>query len=411
MGEQNKSVQLKNYNRRSVLNYIRKNKTATKAGLASVTGLTFMAIKKILEELEALNLIKYADVETGSTGRKAAAYAINADYGYTIGIHINKFVTSIALLDLCGNVLAMERCPMGQDVQKQSVFVERLVCAIEKVIEKSEVKRGDILGIGVGTPGPVDVKTGVILMPPNMPMLVYLPLKDILEEKTGLCVSVHKDTNVIAFGEYWHGDAAEYYDLVYIDVDMGIGSGMIIDGNLKIGANGVAGEFGHTVIDINGPTCNCGNKGCLEAMSSGIAVLRELKTRLEEEVSHPLYQKRNSLTIEDIFSMIEKKDPMTISILNQSAFYVGIAVSNLINYMDPEMVILGGILIQKCPRYFDIVADVANTRKVKEAKENKLLVSRLGENAGVIGAGEIVADEFFNETVNEVFAKKAGEKA
>ena len=93
-----------------------------------------------------------------------------------------------------------------------------------------------------------------------------------------------------------------------------------------------------------------------------------------------------------------------------SAFYVGIAVSNLINYMDPEMVILGGILIQKCPRYFDIVADVANTRKVKEAKENKLLVSRLGENAGVIGAGEIVADEFFNETVNEVFAKKAGEK-
>ena len=86
-------------------------------------------------------------------------------------------------------------------------------------------------------------------------------------------------------------------------------------------------------------------------------------------------------------------------------------MSNLINYMDPEMVILGGILIQKCPRYFDIVADVANTRKVKEAKENKLLVSRLGENAGVIGAGEIVADEFFNETVNEVFAKKARRKS
>ena len=90
-----------------------------------MTGLTFMAIKKILEELEALNLIKYADVETGSTGRKAAAYAINADYGYTIGIHINKFVTSIALLDLCGNVLAMERCSHGTGCTKTKRFCRK----------------------------------------------------------------------------------------------------------------------------------------------------------------------------------------------------------------------------------------------------------------------------------------------
>lgn len=259
----------------------------------------------------------------------------------------------------------------------------------------------------------MDTENGIILTPPNIPMLSYLPLKEILEQKCGYSVYVQKDTNVIAFGEYWYGDGSgrnnrnDCYDLAYVDVDMGIGSGLIIDGKLNIGANSIAGEFGHITIDINGPLCNCGNRGCLEAMSSGIAVLRELKAQLEKEPEHPLYEKRENLVIEDVFKMAEKKDLLTISILNQSALYVGVAISNLINILDPQIIILGGILIQKYPRYFDIVTNVANSRKVKGAKENYIAVSKLGENAGVIGAGEIVADNFFNEKVNELFCKNA----
>nr|WP_308628590.1 ROK family protein [uncultured Eisenbergiella sp.] len=423
MGEQTNQVQLKNFNRRTVLNYIRKNKTATKAGLASVTGLTFMAIKKILEELEELHLIRCDEMEAGGMGRRAVTYAVNETYRYVVGIHINKFVTSIAMMDLRGEILEVERCSMQQDFPNQSAFVEMLVSEIEKVIQRSGIEKDNILGIGVGVPGPVDTENGVILTPPNIPMLSYLPLKEILESKCGCSVYVQKDTNVIAFGEYWYGSGSirgsgsihgsvpfhgnDCYDLAYVDVDMGIGSGLIIDGKLNIGANSIAGEFGHITIDINGPLCNCGNKGCLEAMSSGIAVLRELKAQLEKEPGHPLYAKREDLVIEDVFKMAEKKDLLTISILNQSAFYVGVAVSNLINILDPQIIILGGILIQKYPRYFDIVTNVANARKVKGAKENFLAVSKLGENAGVIGAGEIVADNFFNEKVNEVFCKNA----
>ena len=415
MGEQTNQVQLKNFNRRTVLNYIRKNKTATKAGLASVTGLTFMAIKKILEELEELHLIRCDEMEAGGMGRRAVTYAVNETYRYVVGIHINKFVTSIAMMDLRGEILEVERCSMQQDFPNQSAFVEMLVSEIEKVIQRSGMEKDKILGIGVGVPGPVDTENGVILTPPNIPMLSYLPLKEILESKCGYSVYVQKDTNVIAFGEYWYGSGSihdsirshgnDCYDLAYVDVDMGIGSGLIIDGKLNIGANSIAGEFGHITIDINGPLCNCGNKGCLEAMSSGIAVLRELKAQLEKEPGHPLYAKRENLVIEDVFKMAEKKDLLTISILNQSAFYVGVAVSNLINILDPQIIILGGILIQKYPRYFDIVTNVANARKVKGAKENFLAVSKLGENAGVIGAGEIVADNLFNEKVNEVFCK------
>lgn len=405
MAEQNNQVQLKNFNRRTVLNYIRKNGTATKAGLAGVTGLTFMAIKKILAELEELNLIRSDQMESGGIGRKAVSYAVNENYRYTIGIHINKFITSIALMNLCGEVIEMEKYSMEQEFSGQSEFVDMLVSSIEKIIHKTGFEREGILGIGVGAPGPVDCDNGVILTPPNMPILRYLPLKETLEERTGFPVFLHKDTNVIAFGEYWCGEIKECSNLAYVDVDMGIGSGLIIDGKLNIGANSIAGEFGHITLDINGPLCNCGNHGCLEAMSSGIAVLKELSKRLEKEENHPLYTKRNALAIEDVFEMTENKDLLTMSILNQSAFYVGVAISNLINILDPEIIILGGILIQKYPRYVSIVKDVAESRKVKGAKENRMMSSTLKENAGVIGAGEIVADNFFNELVNEVFIK------
>ena len=403
MADQNNQVQLKNFNRRTVLGYIRRNGTATKAGLASVTGLTFMAIKKILAELQELNLIRDGQMESGGMGRKAVSYVINENYRYTIGIHINKFITGIALLNLRGQILAIERYSMDKEFENQNDFVTMLAEAVELVIEKSGVKREDILGLGVGAPGPLDCESGVILTPPNMPMLDYLPLKETLEGRTGFPVFLNKDTNVIAFAEYWYRNNRDCSNLAYVEVDMGIGSGLIIDGKLNVGANCIAGEFGHITIDINGPLCNCGNRGCLEAMSSGIAVLRMLGEQLENQKDHPLYHKRNALTIEDVFEMTDKKDLLTISILNRSAFYVGVAVSNLINTFDPEMIILGGILIQKYPMYFNIVQDVANQRKVKGAKENYMAVSVLGENAGVIGAGEIVTDHFFNQFVNEVF--------
>lgn len=409
MTEQTNQIRLKNFNRRSVLNYIRKNKTATKAGLANATGLTFMAIKKILEELETLNLIRPDEMSKGGMGRHAASYAVNENYKYSIGIHINKYATRVAVLNLRGEIRAVEEISMEKDFSNQNAFVETLTSCVEKLILQERMKKEDILGIGIGAPGPVDSENGVILTPPNIPMLSYLPLKEVLERKTGFPVYLHKDTNAIAFGEYWYGEGKPYEDMVYIDVDMGIGSGLIIDGKLIIGANGIAGEFGHIVIDFNGPVCNCGNRGCLEAMSSGIAILKELAGQLEKEPGHPLYAKRNSLVIEDIFRMTEQNDLLTISILNQSASYMGIAVSNLINIMDPQVIIMGGIISRKYPRYFEIVKSVAESRKVKGARENKFRLSGLKENAGVIGAGEIVSDHFFGEMVDEVFIRNQGE--
>ena len=154
MAEQNNQVQLKNYNRRTVLNYIRKHRTATKAGLASVTGLTFMAIKKILAELEELNLIRCDQMESTGIGRKAVSYAINENYRYSIGIHINKFVTGVVLMNLQGQVIARENYSMDKDFSGQNEFVDMLIQAVERVIETDTAQYAHLkLSSSAGNPG------------------------------------------------------------------------------------------------------------------------------------------------------------------------------------------------------------------------------------------------------------------
>lgn len=405
MKVQDSQIQLKNYNRRMVLHYIRRNVHATKAGLASVTGLTFMAIKKILEELESLDLIRTDELEIGGVGRRAATYMINEKFGYMVGIHVNVFRTKAAIMDMHGKILESESCDMSQSITEPEEFVKMIETLANGVIERSGADKDKILGVGLGVPGPVDSNEGIVLTPPNLPVLRYLPLKQILEEKLGYKTYLNKDTNAIAMGEYWRGAGIGYSNIVYVDVDMGIGSGLVVNGKLNQGANCFAGEFGHITLDINGPLCNCGNKGCLEAIGSGLSVLREYRERILENPEHPLYVRRDVLTIQDILDASEKNDLLSISLLNKSAFYVGVAVNSLVNILDPSLVIMGGILIQKCPRYYEVAKDAALSRRMKGVRENEIVISKLKGNAGVLGAGEMVAEHFFEEVVNQILAK------
>ena len=394
----NSQFQLKNLNRRLVLNYIRKNRLATKAGLAAVTGLTFMAIQKIIAELESLELVRKDLPQTGGVGRNAITYRVNEKYGYSVGIHINSFRTTVALLDLNGSIVQRVYLELEHLPPSQERFVADLVDAVEHVVEASAIDRSKVLGVGIGVPGPVDSKEGLVLMPPNLKLLHYLPLKRILEQQLQLPVCVQKDTNAIALGEYWHGLGSRYDNLVYLDLDAGIGGGLVIDGKLHEGSEGgVAGEFGHMIMDVEGPLCNCGNRGCLEAIGSGLAILRAFSQELAGHPEHKLYLKRNSLGLQDVLEAAAASDLLVLHLLNKSAFYTGIAVRNLINLFNPQIIILGGILIKGYPRFFEIVKDVADSRKMKGSREQVILVSEPSDEMGIVGAGEIVADHFFED--------------
>lgn len=400
-------LQLKNLNRRCVLNFMRSNENVTKAGMANVTGLTFMAIKKIIAELESLSLIRDDRYETGKgAGRRALSYTINEKYGYVIGLHINRFVTRAAVMDLKGQLISLVKQDMENKLEDQSKLMEMIFYLIEEAVRQSGADPGKIIGIGAGVPGPVDMKNGVVLSPPNFPALSYLPLGDILKQKFRYPVLLQKDTNAMAMGEYWNGAGRGVSNLVYIDLDMGIGSGIVLDGKIHCGASQTAGELGHITVEPEGELCSCGNRGCLEVLSSCPAIVRQFKEKLKDQPGHPLFGKLPGITVKDVLRAGEANDVLALSILNRAAFYTGTAVSSLVNLLDPQMIVMGGILIEENSRYGETIKNIVAQRKIKSARNNEIVVSSLKDRAGVIGAGEVVIDNFFQELVNIVLSKE-----
>ena len=193
-------VQLKNINRRTVLNYIRKHSTVTKAGLASATGFTFAAVKKIMDELENQNLIRFACIEKKAVGRNSVMYEINPDYGYIISLYINRKAIHVAVVNFGRQILSQRRLPMENRTLTQKELIEIIMQSVQEVIREAGVAENKFIGMGIGVPGPIDMEKGLILTPPNMPVLHYLPLKEIMQSRLGLPVYLHKDTNVLALG-------------------------------------------------------------------------------------------------------------------------------------------------------------------------------------------------------------------
>jgi predicted NBD/HSP70 family sugar kinase len=394
----NKPMILKNVNRFSILNYIRRRRFTTKAALASETGLSFMAIQKIIRELESAGLVRQASLEGGRIGRKAATYIINEKYAYTLGLHINMFETRAALLNLKGEILGRKSLPMEGIGEDPARFISLISDMVRTLLTENDLEGEKILGLGIGAPGPVNIADDRVLSPPNMKMLRYLPLRQMVEDRVGIPAFLHRDANAIAMGEYWHGAGFGYNNMVYIDADMGIGCGLIFDSELHTGRNYVAGEFGHMTIIPSGPVCNCGKQGCLEALGSGIAVIRNFRERLSPEDREKINEKIN---IPEILKLGNEREPLAVSVLNEAAHYMGIAIVNLINILDPDIIIMGGVLTVGYSEYLEIVKETVLSNRLNRNSENLIVKTMNGNCAGMIGAGEIVVDRFFKSLAGE----------
>ncbi|MDR1531678.1 MAG: ROK family protein [Clostridiales bacterium] len=394
-------MQLKNLNRVSVLNYIRRSKYTTKTALAEDSGLTFMAIQKIVEELISLGLVRQDAYQDGHVGRKAVTYTIDENYGYTVGLYINILKTRAAVMDLHSNVLSIRECDLCATDDDPAVLADKFINMLDAVIEASGVPRARILGVGIGAPGPLSRAEGRIFTPPYFTALRHMPLKKIISDKLGLPVLVHKDANAVTMGEYWHGAGVGRSSMIYVDADMGIGSGFIVDGRLYEGANFMAGELGHIIMDPNGPVCSCGGKGCLDTLASGLRILREFR----EAVAGRYSGCPDEITISQVLKAGGAKDPTAVAIINDAAHMMGLAISTLINIFDPEVIVIGGILVELYEPYFNIVKETTLLRKFSGRRENDIIPAMLHNLAGVMGAGEMVADLFFGNLVNEVFAR------
>ncbi|MGC8874704.1 MAG: ROK family protein, partial [Chloroflexia bacterium] len=248
-----------------------------------------------------------------------------------------------ALCDLQGRFLRRAECPTGAADGLEAVL-GRIVDLVEQV--RAGAPGDSVLGVGIGSPGPVDALAGVIISPPNLPGWYEVPLRALLEERLQLPVRVANDANASALGEWAFGAGRGYRNVAYVTISTGIGGGIIADGRLLLGHRGLAGEVGHMTLEPDGPRCNCGNYGCWEALSSGTAIAREGAEAVRAGRAPIL-----SRLVKGVAERVDAKlvgeaeaqgDKAAAEIIRRAAEYSGVGVANLLHLYSPEIVLIGG---------------------------------------------------------------------
>jgi glucokinase len=256
----------------------------------------------------------------------------------------------------------------------------------------------DIGGIGIGCTGPVDSLTGRVHNPYTLPTWDDLPLVDYLRPHFDIPIYLLGDCDVAALGEYWCGAGRGYRHMLYITVGTGIGGGIIHNGRLHRGVGLVAIEPGHHVIDLNGPQCYCGARGCLEMFAAAPAIARRGQEAVQHASADSLLLKLaegdpNQITPKLIAQAAEKGDPAATEVMRQTGVYLGVGLANLINILTPEVVVMGGGVMQSwnllAPQ---IKKTLAERGAMVPFDKVKLTQASLGLTAGVIGAGRAILD-------------------
>ena len=303
---------------------------------------------------------------------------------YVIGVDLGGTKISTAISTIEGNILANVVLPTKAEEGEVAVL-GRIIQSIDEVIVGSSTSIDEVEAIGIGSPGPLDAKKGIIITTPNLPFKDY-NLVQPLKEKYNIPVYLDNDANAAAIGEYMFSAGKGKESIVYFTVSTGVGGGAVLDGKVYRGHTSNALEIGHTTVDPNGPRCNCGNLGCLEAMSSGTAIAKKGKEAVSTNVETSL-KKYDTVTSYEVFKEAEAGDEVAKDIIDNALTYLGIGVANAIATFDPEMIIIGGGVSKAGDIVFDTVKKVVNKRCFKSMAEScEIVPAGLGSDAGVVGA-------------------------
>jgi glucokinase len=316
----------------------------------------------------------------------SAEYVIGVDMG---GTKIYAGVFS-AGMECVGTARLSTKADRGAEA-----VIERIARCVRDAVDECDLKMEQVRGIGVGAPGAVDPEAGRVIFAPNLEWKDVL-LKKALEKELDLPVFVENDCNICALGVYELELKNKPQHVVGIFVGTGIGGGLIINGEMYAGFNKTAGEVGHMVIQAGGPKCSCGNNGCFEALASRTAIFRQIKEAVGEGqktvLTEMLGPKLEDLRSGDLRKAIRRGDKLVSRIVEQAAEYTGVAVANLINLLSPEVVVLGGGVIEALEdEMMSIITQTANKRALAgTARGIEIVASKLGDEAGISG-GAVLA--------------------
>lgn len=389
------SLTVRNYNQSLVLEMIRQG-YESRTEIAESTGLSAQTISNIVHRLSDLGLVAEAGRRPPENGGKPRIkLSVIPDAGYALGVQIDRDETSLALVDLTGRVVARVRRQTPKERGPEGT-IRQVVHAVERLAGEARLPPEKLLGLGVACPGPLDRRTGVVYEPPGLPGWHEVPLRDRLEKESGYPVIVDNDATAAAVGEKWAGGAQGVRNFAFVYMGVGLGAGLFLQDRLYRGATGNAGEFGHATLDLNGPECFCGNRGCVEVLCAPRAVIAAVERRLgggEPSLMREGYRSGpEGLDFADVRQAALMGDDLALSELDRSASVLGTALVNLVNTLDVELITLGGEAFRGVGHiYRRKIVEVLDDRILARTRRKvRVELSEAGEDAGAVGAASMV---------------------
>ncbi|MDR7537326.1 MAG: ROK family protein [Armatimonadota bacterium] len=301
-----------------------------------------------------------------------------------LGVDLGGTKILAAVVDETGRVGATARAATPQ--AGPPAVVEAIAATADRALAAAGVSRAAVRAAGVGAPGPADPATGVVFAPPNLQGWRDVPLAALVRERLGMPVAVENDANAAALGEHWVGAGRGVDDLLYITVGTGVGGGLILRGQLYTGVSGTAGEIGHMVLVPGGPRCACGRLGCLEAVASGSAIVREARAALA--AGRPsMLAGASALDAREVARAAAEGDPLAREVFARAAGYLGLAAANLVNLLNPAMLIIGGGVARAGELLLGPVRRIVQAEAFERpAAAVQIVPAALGLHAGAVGA-------------------------
>ncbi len=311
----------------------------------------------------------------------------NMSNKYVLAADIGGTNTRMAVVNENGDIITLLKksthCKEGRDE-----MIRFIVSFTGETIEKSKLSKETICGMGIGFPGPLNAEVGTIFNPPNLNGWDNVPLKDILEKELKVPVAIENDANAAALGEWWKGAGSGTGSLFCITLGTGIGGGIILNGKVWHGASSIAGEIGHTTVIRDGIKCTCGNIGCLERYACSGAILKRVNDALLEGGSGSAEPLTN---LKQMDEMVMQGNEIVLNVIKETGVILGIAIANIANLLNPEMIVLFGGVTNLGEHLFEPLKEEVDRRAFKKATESlRIELSQLGDNSGVLGAARSI---------------------
>ncbi len=308
---------------------------------------------------------------------------------FVVGLDVGGTNIKFGLTDSAGKILARSNLTTSSFIADKTELINAFVDGCLNLIHQNNLNKKDILGIGIGLPGLIDVRKGLVRFLPNIPGWKDIPLKRILEKKIQIPVFLDNDVNVITLGEWKFGAGVGFKNFVCMTLGTGVGSGLILNNELYRGEGFTAGELGHVPLNENGPKCKCGGIACLERYVGN--------KPLQEKAARKFGNK--NITLEEMDRLAKQGDPRALQFWRETAQQIGLGLVSVVNLLNPKRIIIGGGVSKAYQHLFREIEDTIRKRAISvPAAMVKVIRAKLGDSAGILGT-YVLVNEFIHERV------------